>query len=1004
MGGRDSPRPDDDLATMADGVAAVRAPSDPGVSSSHPSDSDLETPKIESGPDSPTLIDGLPAPPLKRVSPAGSGFSSQSSSLLSPGAVLGQRYVILQVLGQGGMGAVYKARDREVDRVVALKVIRPDLAGNAAIIDRFKQELVLSHQVTHKNVVRIYDLGEADGVKFITMEYIEGKDLRTLIQETKAFSPEEAVEIMRQVCRALEAAHAVGVIHRDLKPQNIMRDNQGRVVVMDFGLARSLDSNDGMTQTGAVIGTMEYMSPEQGLGKQLDQRSDLFTVGLIFYELLTGKMPYKSDSALASLLKRTQERAAPVSQHNSKIPSALSNIVAKCLEPDLKTRYQHVVEVLTDLEAWQGKDAAVSLQFPAVKPWAQTVPWTWIGAVAAVLVLAVVGFFYARSRSGASSAQHPAVTLLVADFDNQTSDAVFDGTLEPTFNLALESASFINSFSRGQAHTVAAQLHPGATALDEPLARLVAVREGIGAIIAGSVSRNGNGFKITSKAIDAVTGKTIAEAESEADNKEDVLRSVGKLAAHIRGALGDTTPESVQLAKAETYSSGSLEAAHEYAFAQNLHDAGKFQDSIAHYSRAIELDPDMGRAYAGRAATIANLGHKQESLKDYQMAMARIDRMTDREKYRTRGGYYLLVREPKKAIEEFSALVKQFPFDDAGYSNLAVAYSFMHDMGKALEEGRHAVEISPNEILGRINFALYAIYAGDFEAGIKGAHAIQQLDPNNPYLYRVLAMAQLGEGKIADATESYGKLAALGTDNASVSALGTADIALYQGKVSEAIPNLEKGIAADIAQKDPASAATKLVALAYANWLGGHDTQAVAAADRAVALDKETNVLFAAGRIYVDAGQTAKALSLASQLSGSIEFDPQLFGKLLEGEARLKRGEAKNAIQLFQAAQSLADTWLGHFDLGRAYLDAGLFTEADSELETCLKRDGEASAVFFDELPTFRLVPPVYYYLGRAQEGLKSPAAKDSYRKFVNLQEQGTGPLLADALHRLTSN
>src|SRR6266700_5447622 len=207
------------------------------------------------------------------------------------------------------------------------------------------------------------------------MEYIAGQDLRTLIAERKVLPPEQAVAVMEQVCRALEAAHAVGVIHRDLKPQNIMSDDHCRVVVMDFGLARSIDSNDGMTQTGAVIGTFEYMSPEQGLGKQLDQRSDLFAVGLIFYELLTGRMPYKADSALASLLKRTQERAVPVSQHNSKIPSALSNIVAKCLEPDLKTRYQHVVEVLTDLEAWQGKDAAVSLQFPAVRPWARTLPW-----------------------------------------------------------------------------------------------------------------------------------------------------------------------------------------------------------------------------------------------------------------------------------------------------------------------------------------------------------------------------------------------------------------------------------------------------------------------------------------------------------------------------------------------------------------------------------------------------------------------------------------------------
>ena len=200
--------------------------------------------------------------------------------------------------------------------MVALKVIRPDLAGNQAIIDRFKQELLLATQVTHKNVIRIYDLSEADGMKFITMEYVEGEDLRGLMMKKQGkLSPEEAVEIMQQTCRALEAAHSAGIIHRDLKPQNIMRDKTGRILVMDFGLARTLEG-DGMTQTGALVGTMDYMSPEQALGKDLDQRSDVFAMGLIFYELLTGKMPYKADSAVASLLKRTQERAAPVSSHD----------------------------------------------------------------------------------------------------------------------------------------------------------------------------------------------------------------------------------------------------------------------------------------------------------------------------------------------------------------------------------------------------------------------------------------------------------------------------------------------------------------------------------------------------------------------------------------------------------------------------------------------------------------------------------------------------------------
>src|SRR5581483_8290976 len=220
------------------------------------------------------------------------------AQLFPPATLLGNRYEILRVLGEGGMGAVYQARDKELDRLIALKVIRPELAGNPAILQRFKQELILARHITHKNVVRIYDLGEADGIKFITMEYVDGEDLRSLLKHHGKFSPGEAVRIVEQVCRALEAAHAEGVIHRDLKPQNVMRDGQGRIVVMDFGLGRSLEE-PGMTQTGALVGTLEYMSPEQALGATLDHRSDLFAVGLIFFELLTGRVPYKADTALA---------------------------------------------------------------------------------------------------------------------------------------------------------------------------------------------------------------------------------------------------------------------------------------------------------------------------------------------------------------------------------------------------------------------------------------------------------------------------------------------------------------------------------------------------------------------------------------------------------------------------------------------------------------------------------------------------------------------------------
>jgi len=214
---------------------------------------------------------------------------------LAPRTMLGKRYEIVQLLGEGGMGAVYKAMDREVERMVALKIIRPELAVREEILARFKQELILARRITHKNVIRIFDLGEAEGLKFITMEFIEGKDLSSLIKEKGRLSFEECADIMAQTCTALDAAHAEGVVHRDLKPQNIMVDKNGRVIVMDFGIARTMEQG-GLTHTGALVGTPDYMSPEQVMGEKVDVRSDLFTLGIIFYQLLVGQLPYRADT------------------------------------------------------------------------------------------------------------------------------------------------------------------------------------------------------------------------------------------------------------------------------------------------------------------------------------------------------------------------------------------------------------------------------------------------------------------------------------------------------------------------------------------------------------------------------------------------------------------------------------------------------------------------------------------------------------------------------------
>jgi len=276
--------------------------------------------------------------------------SSDPSASLEPGMMLGERYEILMRLGEGGMGAVYQARDHELERMVALKVIRPELAGHPDILRRFKQELILARQVTHKNVVRIFDLGTADGRKFITMDFIEGRDLKSILNERGKLPVAEAVPIIQQVCSGLEAAHLEGVVHRDLKPQNIMLDDAGRVWLMDFGLARSMELA-GLTRTGVLMGTPDYMSPEQARAERVEAQSDLFSLGIIFFEMLTGQLPFQADTLMAKLLQRVQQRAVAVTEIEPAIPPEVSAVVSKCLEPDVKKRYRTVREILVDLES-----------------------------------------------------------------------------------------------------------------------------------------------------------------------------------------------------------------------------------------------------------------------------------------------------------------------------------------------------------------------------------------------------------------------------------------------------------------------------------------------------------------------------------------------------------------------------------------------------------------------------------------------------------------------------
>lgn len=947
--------------------------------------------------------ENTPASPAVRPADA-SGWSAPERRVqsdphlpLTPGSALGERYEILQLLGEGGIGAVYKAKDRELDRLVAVKVIRPELASVHDILHRFKQELILVRQVTHRNVIRIFDLGVGNGRTFITMEYVEGQDLKSVLEERNKFPPEQAVDIIQQVCQALEAAHAENVIHRDLKPNNVALDAHGRVVVMDFGLAGSMEQA-AVPESGPIIGAPEYTSPEQATGQPVDARSDIFAAGIIFYQLLTGVSPFGGDTAPGA--KQAWEKPVPPIELDAAVPKLLSEAVMKCLQFDPARRYQTASDFLKDLALWQ---AGTLGQIPVVSRWAGASRWLWITIGLAVLLLGSATIMW-RNRAPKPTAKHKPVSVLVADFNNSTGDPVFDGTLEPMFTIALEGASFVSSFPRNQAHTVAARLQGPGSKLDGSLARLVAVREGVSVVVDGSITRQGQDYGVTIKVLDAATGNAIAAREIKASSREAVLGAVGKLAVPIRKALGDLTPESAQLAAAETFSAANVEAAHQYAVAQELQFAGKWEEASKAYLQTVELDPDLGRAYAGLGSVHNNLGQRQVAEKYYQMAMARMHRMTDREKYRTRGTYYLVIRNQERAIEELNTLVQQFPADSGGLNNLALAYSYRRDLARAVEFARRAVDIYPKNALLRNNLAVFSMYGGDFTTAEREARAVLELNPAYVKAYIVVGLSELAQGRAAKAVESYNKLETVSARGASLAAAGLADVSFYEGCLNDAIAILEKAAAKDLENKTPNAAANKLTTLASAQLLRGEKAKALAAADRAVAASKQEDVQLAAARVYVGAGREAKARAVAQDLGARLEPDPQAYAKLIEAEILLERGgDPRPAITLLEAGQKTSDTWLGHFDLGRAYLQAHALAAADAELERCLKRRGEATAQFLDEVPTYRLVPPVYYYLGRVKQEGKNPGAAEAFRTFLGIKVGNEDPMAADARGRLST-
>jgi tetratricopeptide (TPR) repeat protein len=376
--------------------------------------------------------------------------------------------------------------------------------------------------------------------------------------------------------------------------------------------------------------------------------------------------------------------------------------------------------------------------------------------------------------------------------------------------------------------------------------------------------------------------------------------------------------------------------------------------------------------------------------------------MTEREKRRTRGGYYLMIRDYEKAAEEYGSLAAQFPFDAAGLSNLPLAHFFGRNMDAALEGGRRAVEAYPDQELIRGNLALYAMYAGDFETAATEARSVLEANPAYETAYVALALAELGRGETDATIKTYESLRGVSSWGASLASTGLADLALYEGRLDDAEMLLERGIAGDQAAGNEGEAARKLIYSAHVDLAAGRPGAANEAVTAALNISRRSAYVFAGAMVLAEAGRPQNALNLAAELGNSLAPEPQVYSGLIQGYVQLLNNEPQLAVASIREAQRQIDTWLGRVLLGRAYLEAGAFTEAHSELDEAIRRRGEATAIFLDDVPSYHYLPEVYYYLGLAQEGVGSPAAAESYKTYLAIKENGGGdPLVADARRRL---